>query len=170
MISDLTFSDIPPYSLSIVPFFHVELPLIAPGINQSYMPVATDEGKARLIHTPIAKQFLEQAVWHFRDQANVKKFDVRIFDAISKTHEKVPLEVVIRFHFKSLWQKDIDGPDKIVIDSLFNHFHFLADANLQQNWNDNRVTALHVFKDITTTGHSSIEIEVRCAVSGITGK
>ncbi len=170
MISDLNFTDIPCYGLVIVPFFHVELPLVAPGINQSYMPVGTEDGKARLIHTPLARHFLEQAVWHFRDQQNVKKFDVRIFDAISKTHGKVPLEVVIRFHFKSLWQKDIDGPDKIVIDALFNHFKFLADANLQSNWNDNRVTALHVFKDVSTSGHTSIEIEVRCAVQGITGK
>lgn len=123
-----------------------------------------------MIHTPLARHFLEQAMWYFRDQGNIKKFDPRIFDAISHTCEKVPMEVEIRLHCQNLWQKDIDGPDKIIIDALFAHFQFLAEPGLEANWNDNRITALHVYKDVATSGTASIEIEVRCAIVGVTGK
>lgn len=146
------------------PFFHVELPLSAPGINQSYMPAVDENGKLTMVHTPTARQFLLQAAWYFRDQAGLKKFDRRVFEAISdaKPKEKVALDVTIKFHLKSLWRSDIDGPDKITLDALFAHFKFLADFGKTANWNDNRVTCLHVYKDVASSGVPSIEIEVRC--------
>jgi hypothetical protein len=152
----------------LIPFFHVELPLSAPGINQSYMPAVDEHGKATIVHTKIAKAFLEKAVWHFRDQENIKLFNARVFEAISIAKEKVALEVTIRLHMRTLWQKDIDGPDKIVIDALFNHFRFLAEPGQEHNWNDNRIVRLIVEKDIARSGVASLEIEVRCAQ--LTGK
>lgn len=149
----------------IQPFFHVELPLSAPGINQSYMPAIDENGRMTMVHTPTAKQFLLQAVWYFRDQAGLKKFDRRVFEAISEAKEKVPFDVTIRLHLKSLWKSDIDGPDKIIVDALFQHFQFLADYGKLANWNDNRITCLHVYKDIASSGVPSIEIEVRCVAS-----
>jgi hypothetical protein len=152
----------------LIPFFHVELPLSAPGINQSYMPAVGENGKATIIHTEVARSFLEKAVWHFRDQTNVKVFDARVFEAISFSPVKVALEVTIHLHMKTMWQKDIDGPDKIIVDALFNHFRFLAEPGQERNWNDNRVVRLIVEKDIARSGVASIEIEVRCAE--LTGK
>ncbi len=149
---------------SLNPFFHVELPLIVPGINESYMPGMNEDEKYTLIHTPAARQFLLQAAWYFRDQANIKKFDRRVFEAISESREKVPFDVTIKLHLKTLWKSDIDGPDKIIIDALFKHFVFLADVGLAHNWNDNRIVALHVYKDVALSGVPSIEIEVRCCV------
>lgn len=160
--------DIHPQSFQTVPFFHVELPLSAPGINQSYMPAVDVDGRMTMVHTPTAKQFLLQAAWYFRDQAGLKKFDRRVFEAVSDAKEKVPFDVTIRLHLKSLWKSDIDGPDKIIVDALFQHFKFLAEYGKLANWNDNRVVALHVYKDIASTGCPSIEIEVRCYVA--TGK
>lgn len=148
-----------------VPFFHVELPLSAPGINQSYMPAVDEDGKMTMVHTPTARQFLLQAAWYFRDQAGLKKFDRRVFEAIGASKEKVAFDVTIRLHLKTLWKSDIDGPDKIIVDALFQHFKFLAEYGQTANWNDNRVIALHVYKDIATSGVPSIEIEVRCCVA-----
>ncbi len=152
----------------LLPFFHVELPITAPGINQSYMPATDENGKQTIIHTDVAKSFLEKALWHFRDQTNIKLFDARQFQAISEAKERVPLEVSIHLHLQSLWRKDIDGPDKIIVDALFKHFQFLAQPGTEKAWNDNRVVRLIVEKDVSITGASSIEIEVRCAL--LTGK
>ncbi len=147
------------------PFFHAELPLIVPGINESYMPGIDENGHGTLLHTPAARQFLLQAAWYFRDQTNIKKFDRRVFEAISESREKVPFDVTLKLHLRTLWQRDIDGPDKIILDALFKHFVFLADVGCARNWNDNRVVALHVYKDVATSGSPSIEIEVRCCLS-----
>src|SRR6266702_6619363 len=133
---------LPQVPSSLNPFFHAELPLTAPGINESYMPGMENE-KYTLIHTPAARQFLLQATWYFRDQTNIKKFDRRVFEAISESREKVPFDVTLKLHLKTLWQRDIDGPDKIILDALFEHFVFLADSGYARNWNDNRVVALH---------------------------
>ncbi len=170
-VDSVVFSDIPQKVLPIVPFFHCELPLVAPGINASYQIArSSTTKKSILVHTPAAHNFLEMAAWHFRNLSHIKLMDQRIFAAISKTHEKVPVEVVIRLHCRTLWLKDVDGPDKIILDALFNHFKFIALEGQEKNWNDNRVVALHVYKDIATSEHPSIEIEVRCAIAGITGK
>jgi hypothetical protein len=169
MLSPVEFSSIPLKNPSrILPFFHVNLPLVAPGINQSYMPSVDENGKMTMIHTEAARSFLEKALWHFRDQATIKLFDARQFQAISVAKERVPLEVVIRLHLPSLWRKDVDGPDKIILDALFKHFQFLAQPGCEKVWNDNRVVRLIVEKDVSVTGASSIEIEVRCAL--LTGK
>ena len=150
----------------LFPFYHVELPLVAPGINQSYMPGVDGNGKATIVHTEVAENFLEKALWYLRDQSCIRCFDARVFNAISLAKEKVPMEVTIRLHLRTLWQKDIDGPDKIIIDALFKHFKFLAEPGQEKNWNDNRIVRLIVEKDVSISGAASIEIEVRCVVSG----
>ncbi len=164
--SSVEFQDIPYRQTSILkPFFHVVLPIAAPGINQSYMP-ALNDGHMTFVHTPAAKQFLKDTGWLFRDRANILAFDTTLFDAISTSREKVPLDVTMKFHLKSLWQSDIDGRVKITMDALFAHFTSIAPDGLLSNWNDRRPTALHVYKDVLPSKTVSIEIEVRCCVAG----
>lgn len=150
----------------LLPFFHVEIPILAPGINQSYAPAQDEHGKLIMVHTEVAKQFIHDMQWLLRSQQNIKIFDARVFDAISHSREKVPLDVTIREHLRTLWQRDVDGPVKIILDALFAHFKYLADTGCDANWNDNRITGLHAYKDISFLGQPSIEIECRCVVSG----
>lgn len=167
MLSSLEFVELPqPQKPLLLPFFHCSLPLVAPGINASYMPAIDRNNKLTIIHTPIARAFLEAVLWHLRDQSNIISVDTRIMQAISHSTVKVPLEVHITLHLKTLWQKDIDGPDKIILDALFTHFQFLAEPGQEKNWNDNRVVRLHVEKDVSASGQASIEIQVFCAISG----
>lgn len=157
-------ADIPHRSLTIKPFFHVDIPLDTIGMNASYAPARLPSGKLTMILTPEADSFKHQMGWLLRDQNNIRYFDFSMFTAISNSSRKVPFEVEMTFHLKSLWKKDEDGPIKIVQDVLFEHFRSLASR--ANNWNDNRVIALHVYKDITTTEHASIEIKVSCTIIG----
>ncbi len=167
--SSVEFQDIPHQQTSILkPFFHVVLPIAAPGINASYMPALDNDGHMTLVHTPAAKQFLKDAGWLLRDQSNIKLFDWSLFHAISTSKEKVPLDVTLKFHLKSLWSSDVDGRVKITMDALFAHFVSLAPYDYTSNWNDNRPTALHIYKDVLPSKTVSIEIEVRCCV--VSGK
>ncbi len=164
--SSVEFQDIPYQQTSILkPFFHVVLPIAAPGVNQSYMPALDSEGHMTLVHTPAAKQFLKDTGWLLRDQSNILAFDTTLFDAISASREKVPLDVTFKFHMKSFWARDIDGPVKITLDALFAHFTSLAPYDQTSNWNDNRPTVLHIYKDVLPSKTVSIEIEVRCCVA-----
>lgn len=148
------------------PFYRVVLPILPPGINQSYQPAITHTGEMTLVHTDKAKIFLEEAAWQFRNQDNILLFDTNVFHTISYSRQKIALDVTITIYFKSLWQRDIDGPDKIILDALFNHLKFLADYGTQKQWNDNRVTALHVYKAIDKR-KPRVEIEVRCSMEGM---
>jgi Holliday junction resolvase RusA-like endonuclease len=161
--------ELPPVVFPVLPWFHCIIPIVAPGINQSYMPAyaSRDDINKRLtlVHTPVAKLFLEEAAAHFANYSNIKNFDQNIFNAISnppKQAPKTPLEITIHFFYPTLWKRDIDGPEKIVIDALFSHFKHMAPSGQEQNWNDNRITALHVYKELSLADQPRIEIEVRC--------
>ena len=157
-------TDIPHKPLTIKPFFHVDIPLETVGMNASYAPAKLPSGKLTMILTPQADDFKNKMGWLLRDQNNIRFFDRAMFTAISNSNRKVPFEVEITFHLKTLWKRDEDGPIKIVQDCLFDHFRSLAPK--PQNWNDNRVLALHVYKDITSSAHVSIEIKVSCTIVG----
>jgi len=51
------------------------------------------------------------------------------------------------------------------MDTLFAHFTSIAPYDQTSNWNDNRPTVLHIYKDVQPSKTVSIEIEVRCCVA-----
>ena len=146
---------------TIKPFFRASVPLIPPGINQSYAPAISEKtGKPILVHTKEAKDFLSKVAWYFRDQGCVD-MDYEVFNRISASRLHVPMSLTLIVYDKSLWRKDSDGPLKIVKDAVFEHFKFIAAPGQQKAWNDNSTIDDHISKRVDVL-NPHFEVEISC--------
>ena len=162
--------DMPMQSLVMSrPFFKASIPCVPPGINESYTIVALRGDKRRVAHTSEAKQFLDNAALILSSMDYGEMCDWDLFHAIGRAKRNVPLSVDMTFFFEHLWKRDIDGPIKITLDALFNHFKKVADYDAQLKWNDNRVRRLVVAKEVDVI-RPRVEIEVRCLIQKTLGR
>lgn len=146
--------------LLVKPFFKASIPLVPPGINASYAPAQDSRGKLILVHTPVARQFLNDVAWLFRDQANIIHMDHTVLKTISASRTHVPMSLSITVYYPALWRRDIDGPEKIIIDALFTHFQFLSAPGCKA-WNDNRIVEKHTYKR-EDCFYPRFELEISC--------
>ena len=148
---------------TLKPFFVASIPLIPPGVNQSYGIGYNKDHKPIFIHTEVAENFLDQARWLFRNHEMAEFTDLQLFLAITESKRKIPLEIELTVYYPTLWARDIDGPEKIVIDSLFGHFKFMAGPGKEKAWNDNRLVDKHTHKRVDTI-NPRFEIKVSCSL------
>jgi len=150
-------------SSSDVVFFIASIPIIPPGINQSYAPARNVKtGSMMLVHTPVAKRFLRDVSMLLADSTHAKLIDPSLFNAISYASKKVPLSMMLSIYYPTLWQHDIDGCEKIVTDGLFTHFKKIAVQGDEKSWNDNRIVEKTTRK-FADKNRPRFELSIACA-------
>jgi Holliday junction resolvase RusA-like endonuclease len=125
------------------PFLVATLPL-PPGVNASYktvnFKVQNGDKKGTWVRRPGATPALEQFK---KDAENILVYsssdvtaDLDVVEKIKASKKKIPLELFIKFYFKTLWLHDVDGCVKAAMDAVFKYLGL----------NDNTVVTLFVDK------------------------
>jgi Holliday junction resolvase RusA-like endonuclease len=143
-----------PYSK---PFFSGRMPL-PPGINQSYRNVSVRRRNGRTYNriagTGVLNQFKENA----EKELLAAHCDVEVIKAIWAAYlrkEYTPLVVSIRFYFAEMWQRDVDGGIKHVIDAAFD----------TMGLNDRLIVWIHDVTKAVNPADPHAEIDVCCLLS-----
>lgn len=136
-------------------FFSGRMP-VPPGVNQSYQIVKNPGpgGGMRLADTSEYAAFKEAAAWELK-LANVdwELVEVLRFRNRSSSKWHVPLFVRIRCFFKHMWQQDLDGVEKAVIDAAFRHIEL----------DDRYVVGNYSTKEMDSDD-PHIEVEIYCVL------
>lgn len=151
------------HTLSTEPFFIASIPLIPPGINQSYAPATSSRtGEPILVHSAVAKQFLKDVALYLGDYTYCQLTNPSLFNAISSSRVYVPLSLQLTLFYETLWLHDVDGPDKIVQDALFTHLKKIARQGSEKVWNDNRVVE-KITRKYADRERPRFELSLSCA-------
>jgi Holliday junction resolvase RusA-like endonuclease len=139
-----------------VPFLSATLPL-PPSVNGSYRIVqvpgqTTIKGNKtirlvnRLGSTPELESFKYEAAIALQQDSIL---DDLIVESIRASSKKIPLRIIMRFYFPTMWLRDIDGGIKAVQDACFLHL----------GMNDNQVVQL-VTEKFADKANPRCEVEI----------
>lgn len=135
-------------SFALSPFFFANLPL-SPSVNANYKPFMDARyAFPRLVNTSVARAYKEELALLLPSLAEVNH---ELLALIHASKKKIPLAVDLHFYYPTLWRRDIDNGEKILIDCIFHYLQV----------NDNRIVDKHSLKSIDRV-HPHVEVSVRC--------
>lgn len=152
--SEIILPNVYPYSL---PFFTGRMPL-PPSVNSAYQvgSIRRRSGRShnRITSTDALKQFKEDA----SNELLSASCDVEVVKAIWAAYlrkEYAPLVVSVRFYFPELWERDVDGGIKYVIDAAFDAMAL----------NDRLVVWIRDIMKVANPADPHAEIDVCCLLT-----
>lgn len=107
------------------PFFKIAVPFLPPGINHSYdirkMKTKTGKWAHTLMDSKESREFKENVAQYLDLNQGIVTADwdwIKIISEYSEGKDKVPLVADIKFYFRTLWLRDLDGCEKHIIDCV----------------------------------------------------
>lgn len=106
------------------PFYKIVVPFLPPGINHSYdiRKLKTKKGKwaHTLMDSKEAREFKDNVAEYLDFNQGIEIVDwdwIKVISEFSSGENKVPLVADIKFYFRTLWLRDLDGCEKHIIDA-----------------------------------------------------
>ncbi len=136
------------------PFFSGRTP-VPSGVNHQYQIITLPNGRHRLADSKEYTQYKEDAA----NALTEAYLDREVIKAIASSREHVPLYVLVRFFYRTLWKQDLDGGIKAVVDAAFKCMGL----------NDNLNIRLLATKEIDRAD-PHVEIDICCVLSPVSQK
>lgn len=118
---------------------------LPPSINAAYKIVHIGQCE-RIGPTQKLEDFKEQAAWELK----TAYIDEAVLKSIQRSRVKIPLAVILRVYFPTMWKCDLDDVLKFAIDAAF----------LRCGLNDNQVVHIDADK-FADREHPRVEIEIQ---------
>ncbi len=103
------------------PFYSARMPL-PPSVNGAYTNAHIEPAEAEAYNRIVGSKRLNQFKKDAAKELLAARCDRAVIEAIYSAFEQkkyVPLAVSVRFFFREMWKRDIDGGLKYVIDAAF---------------------------------------------------